>query len=87
MNNPQHVQKWGNSTGVRLPKKVLQAAKWQHDQAVSIDVHGSAITLRPVRPAKSTSPTLAQLLKGVTPEKAGGELDWGVDRGREIIDG
>ncbi len=86
MNITQQTSIWGNSTGIRLPKKVLQAAKWHTDQAVTIDVRGSSVVLTPVKVPKKQLPTLEQLLKGVTPDKVRGEVDWGADRGKEILD-
>lgn len=87
MNYTQHTQKWGNGTGILLSKKVLQAASWQDNQTVSIDVKGNSITLTPVpSPAdKHQIPRLEDLMKGVTPEKVGGDFDWGPDVGNEII--
>lgn len=82
----QQTQDWGNSTGIRLPKKVLQAAKWHSNQTVAIDIKGQSIVLTPVKTTKKPVPSLAELLDGVTPSKVSGELDWGADRGREIID-
>ncbi len=86
----QHTQQWGNATGIRLPKKVLQAAQWDDKQVVSINLHGSSITLTPIKTPQPTSkkhkiPRLEDLLKGVTPEKIAGQWDWGPDRGNEII--
>ncbi len=82
----QQTQDWGNSTGIRLPKKVLQTVRWQSNQPVTIDVRGQSIILTPVKPARKQLPSLAELLEGVTPEKVHGEVDWGVDVGKEIID-
>lgn len=83
----QHTQQWGNATGIRLPKKALQAARWQPGQTVSINVQGDSITLTPItpQPLRRKLPTLAELLEGVTPEKVAGQWDWGPDRGNEII--
>jgi antitoxin MazE len=81
----QQTQEWGNSTGIRIPKKVLQAAKWKPDQEVTIDVRGSSVILSPVKTPKEKLPTLEELLEGVTPENVHGLVDWGPDRGKEII--
>lgn len=82
----QQTQDWGNSTGIRLPKKVLQAAKWKSNQEVAIDVRGRTLVLTPVTEPAKKLPTLEELLKGVTPEQVRQVTDWGPDRGREIID-
>ena len=81
----QQTQEWGNSTGIRIPKKVLQAANWGNDQKVSIDIKGNTITLTPLKDTQKTIPTLDELLKGVTPENVHAAIDWGPDVGREII--
>lgn len=83
----QQTQSWGNSTGIRLPKKVLQAAKWKVGQEVIIDVKGRSVILSPSLTPKKKLPTLEELLKGVSPEKVGAEVNWGQDRGKEVIDG
>lgn len=87
MNYTQHTQQWGNATGIRLPKKVLQAVRWQLGQTVSIKVHGDSITLTPVKSTRRQLPNLDELLKDATPDQfTSGELDWGADVGAEIID-
>jgi antitoxin MazE len=85
MNITQHIQKWGNGTGLRIPKKVLEAAGWHDGQSFTIDVSGESIVLSPFEDQKRV--TLKELLSGVTPQSVGGEYKWGVDRGNEIIDG
>lgn len=77
----QSLQKWGNGTGVRLPKKVVQAAKIQINQPLEVSIQGNSIVLTPVVDKKYNA--LDSLLKGVTPEKISGELDWGEDVGVE----
>lgn len=82
----QKTQDWGNSTGIRLPKKVLKAAKWQDAQEVKIDVRGQSIVLTPlkVKKAKDKLPTLEELVAGITPENRHKEIDWGSPVGKEI---
>jgi antitoxin MazE len=81
----QQTQEWGNSTGIRIPKKVLQVVKWKNDQEVFIDVKGSSIVLTPVKKDAQKLPTIDQLLEGVTPGNVHPAVDWGPDVGREII--
>ncbi len=83
----QQTQDWGNSTGIRLPKKVLLAAKWNAGQEVTIDVRGRSVVMTPVKAPAKSLPTLEKLLAGVTPENAHRESSWGPDLGKEIIDG
>lgn len=82
----QTTQDWGNSTGVRLPKKVLQTVKWQHNQPFTIDVQGRSLILTPLKSVESESISIEELLDGVTPDMIHGEVDWGANRGKEIID-
>ena len=75
----QHIQKWGNSAGIRLPKKILEAAHLRLGQVVAIDLRGSSIVLTPVERAGTTTrqlPTLEALLDGVTPSQVGTEIEY-----------
>jgi antitoxin MazE len=85
MNITQDLQKWGNSTGIRIPKKVIDAAHLQPNQTLSISLKGKSIVLTPVK--VDSNFTLKDMLKGVTPKDVGGELNWGEDLGVENIDG
>ena len=76
MNITLSLQKWGNGTGVRIPKKVVQAAKLHINQPLSVVLQDDAIVLTPV---KDSELTLESMLRGVTPGQVGGELDWGED--------
>ena len=80
----QSLQKWGNSDGVRLPKKVIKAAKLKLDQQLVVSLKGQSIILTPVQ--SDDDFTLDKMLEGVTPENVHGEFDWGPDVGAEIID-
>ena len=45
MNITQSLQKWGNGTGVRIPKKVIQAAHLELNQPLVVSLQGSSIVL------------------------------------------
>lgn len=79
----QDLQKWGNSTGIRLPKKVIDAAQLKPKQTLSITLQGRSILLTPVK--KDTDFTLDTMLEGVTAENVHSEVDWGADVGSEVI--
>lgn len=79
----QSLQKWGNSAGVRLPQKIIKAAKLKLDQELIVSLDGRSIILTPLQPESDL--TLEKMLYGVTPEIVHGEIDWGVDVGVEII--
>lgn len=82
----QHIQKWGNGTGIRLPKKLLDEANLRPGQSVRIDLSGASIVLTPVKDDTDRLPNLAELLRGVSPEKVGGEYHWRADQGYEKVD-
>lgn len=78
----QSLQKWGNSAGVRIPKKVIEKAHLKFNEELALSIQGKSVVLTPVK--KSKRLTLEDMLKGVTPEVVGGEYDWGPPVGREI---
>lgn len=82
MNMTQNLQKWGNSAGVRLPKKVIEEAGLNMDEPLEITIKGRSVILTPTNKRKKI--TLENMLKGVTPEDVGGEYDWGPPVGKEI---
>lgn len=81
MNYTQSLQKWGNGSGVRIPKKVAEAAKIKLNQVLEITFSGNSIVLTPV--VAKRDPTLEGLLEGVTPAAVGGEAAWGEDVGAD----
>jgi len=80
----QSLQKWGNSAGVRLPQKIIKAAKLRIDQQLIVSLNGQSIMLTPLQPDNDF--TLEKMLEGVTPENVHSQIDWGPDVGAEIID-
>jgi antitoxin MazE len=80
MNVTQSLQKWGNGTGVRIPKKVAQAAKIRLNQPLIVSLQDNSILLTPVEDKELT---LEVMLEGVTPDQIGGEINWGEDVGAE----
>ncbi len=83
----QQTQDWGNSTGIRIPKKVLLTVGWQQSQEVAIDIKGRSIILTPVsKPQKRLAKTyvLDELLEGVTAYTVHEAADWGKPVGDEL---
>jgi antitoxin MazE len=78
----QSLQKWGNSTGIRIPKKVIDKAHLNAGEELALSVHGKTIVLTPIK--RKDKVQLKEILKGVTPEDVGGEFDWGAPVGKEI---
>ncbi|HEY2754801.1 MAG TPA: AbrB/MazE/SpoVT family DNA-binding domain-containing protein [Pseudolabrys sp.] len=78
------VAKWGNSLGVRLPKAAAEAAGLKPGSELDVTVEGSDLRLRKTLriPYYRLEDLVAQMVPGNEPEL----VDWGPDRGDEIID-
>jgi antitoxin MazE len=76
------VSQWGNSLGVRIPQEAAAHLNLKAGARVRVEVRADSLTIRPLRARKKW--TEAELLKGVTPEIVGGEVDWGGPVGREV---
>jgi antitoxin MazE len=75
------VQKWGNSLALRIPKSFAAEAGLQENAAVELSlVDGKLVVQRAV----PQSPTLEELLRGVTEQNLHGEWDTGPAVGREV---
>lgn len=81
------VAKWGNSAAVRLPKSVAQELGLQPGSQLDLVVEGREVRLRPVR--KTSRELLQEMIaeaKRLGLENEPEQVDWGPDRGSEIID-
>src|SRR4051812_46899577 len=76
------VSRWGNSLGVRIPQEAVDQLRLKDGETVTLLLGADSITIRPGKRRKKW--TEAELLKGVTPEMVGGEVDWGAPVGKEI---
>ena len=75
------IQKWGNSLAVRIPKAFAAEAGFDANSSVELSlVRGKLV----IEPSAAESPTLEELLRGVTDENLHGEWDTGPAVGREI---
>ena len=77
------IQKWGNSLAVRIPADLANRLKIEAGTPVEILTQNGAIV---VKPRKRPKYSLKDLLKDCRPSQLHGELDWGSDVGREVID-
>ncbi len=75
-----HIQRWGNSLAIRIPKAFTEEAGLQPNDEVEITLREGQIVLTP---KKAKTYTLEELLKGVTPENRPDEWDMGPAAGRE----
>src|SRR5688572_12959949 len=67
------LARWGNSLGLRIPQDIAEHLGLTSGAQVSVEVRSGSLTIRAARKKWSE----AELLKGVTPEAVGGEVDWG----------
>ena len=78
------VAKWGNSLGVRLPKAAADAAGLKPGCELDVTVEGGELRLK--RPLRIPYYRLEDLVAQMKPENEPEFVDWGPDRGAEIID-
>jgi antitoxin MazE len=74
------IAKWGNSLGLRLPKRVAVEAQVDEGDTVVISVKNGAIVIRPSRPTYS----LDRLVTKITRRNRHNESDWGSAVGDEL---
>jgi antitoxin MazE len=80
------VSKWGNSLGVRLPKAAAAAAGLSEGSEVDVVVEGRELRLKPaVRITRYRLADLVAEMKRLGPENEPPTVDWGPDRGSEIL--
>lgn len=80
------LAKWGNSLGVRFPKAATNAAGVAAGTELELFVEGGGFRLRP--PTKSSRELLEEMVaeaKRLGPEFEPETVEWGADRGSEVI--
>ena len=76
------IQKWGNSQGVRLPKKILDNLQFEENEVVEItEFNGNILIQKSVK--KYTD--LDELFVNYTGDYKCTEYDFGEDVGREKV--
>jgi antitoxin MazE len=81
------VAKWGNSLGVRLPKAAVESAGVTVGSEFDLSVENGELRLK--RSPKTSRQRLDEMLAEIDRLGLGCEpetVDWGPDRGSEIID-
>jgi antitoxin MazE len=81
------VSKWGNSLAVRLPRGAIEAVGAKEGSELDLTVERNGLYLR--QPRQTSAELLADMvaeMKRLGPENAPETVDWGPDRGSEIID-
>ena len=75
------LAKWGNSTGIRIPRAIAEQADLREGDAVSIAAEGPGVLI--VRAVKSRL-TLENLVSRITPQNRHAETAWEDARGNEV---
>jgi antitoxin MazE len=75
-----HIQKWGNSLSLRIPKAFANEVGLKQDDAVDISLSEGRII---VTPLGESSFTLSELLAGITAVNLHHEVDMGLPEGNE----
>jgi antitoxin MazE len=83
MNLTQPIRKWGNGAGIRLPKKVTDAANLKLNQQLAISLKGKSVVLTPIDEPRKSRVKLDDLLAGITPDNQHNETEWGEPVGKE----
>ncbi len=81
------ISKWGNSLGLRLPRAAVAATGLKPGAEVDLMIEGRDLRVRSVLPIKHyrLEDILAEMDR-LGPEHRPETVDWGPNRGAEIID-
>lgn len=86
------LAKWGNSLGLRIPAEVVRNLGFEEGQIVELTANNAKLEVSPQAQERRYTPdgipiyTLEELVAQMKPENEPPLLDWGPDRGSEIID-
>lgn len=75
-----HVQRWGNSLAVRIPKTFAKEVGLEEDSPVDLRLSQGKLVLEPSAPQ---APSLNELLRRVRKSNLHAEVDTGPAQGRE----
>ena len=81
------IAKWGNSKAVRLPKALTEAQGFEEGTQLELTVDKDGFHFR--RPGKTSRELLSEMVaeaKRLGPQFEPETVNWGRDRGAEIID-
>jgi antitoxin MazE len=77
------IQKWGNSQGLRLPKRVLEDARISVGDDIDVTTRDGVIIIAPVRRVRGKR-NLQELVSRIPKNYEIAEIDWGEPVGREV---
>lgn len=82
------IAKWGNSLGLRLPKSAVEAAGLEAGSEVDVTVEGQDLRVRRPVSVKTSRTLLEEMIaeaRRLGPEREPATVEWGPDRGSEIL--
>jgi len=77
------VQKWGNSQGLRLAKRVLEDAHISIGDDVDVTIRDGTIIIAPIKRVRGKR-SLQELVSRIPKDYEAAEVDWGNPTGREV---
>lgn len=80
------ISKWGNSSGLRLPKAVMDELGLKPGETVNLTVKDGKGLIEPKRPRKITLEWIIAETERLGRENAPETVAWGADRPGERID-
>ena len=75
------IAKWGNSIGLRIPRKIAEQTDLREGDPVDLRVEAPGVIV--IRSLKEP-PTLENLVSKITRSNRHGETDWGERKGGEV---
>jgi antitoxin MazE len=75
-----HIQKWGNSLALRIPKSFAKDTNMEQGTLVDVTLQDGRLVVTPIEPPL----TLDQLVAQITPENVHSEQEFGAAVGREV---
>lgn len=76
-----HIQKWGNSLALRIPKSFAIEARLEQGSLVEVSLVDEKLIVEPV---SNVMQMLERLLDGVTEQNLHHEIDTGPPLGKEV---
>lgn len=85
MTSKVKAARWGNSIAIRLPRRAVEALGVTAGQDMALEVKGRMIELTTVAPKRPTLAEIVADMKRLGPDAEPETVEWGPDRGDEII--
>lgn len=82
------LQKWGNSTGIRIPSSFLKSLNLNADDKVELVQQSDTIIISKLKKKHLTLEERLEMFEMLSDNEKGNieSYDWGEDVGKEIVD-